>query len=35
MSTYLLITPKEDELYHYGVKGQKRVVVVTRMKTVL
>jgi len=23
MSTYLLITPKEDELYHYGVKGQK------------
>lgn len=23
MSTYLLITPQEDELYHYGVKGQK------------
>lgn len=23
MSTYLLITPKEDELYHYGVKGMK------------
>lgn len=23
MSTYLLITPKEDELYHHGVKGQK------------
>ena len=23
MSTYLLITPKNDELYHYGVKGMK------------
>ena len=23
MSTYLLITPKEDELYHHGIKGQK------------
>lgn len=23
MSTYLLITPKEDELYHHGVKGMK------------
>ena len=23
MSIYLLITPKEDELYHHGVKGQK------------
>lgn len=23
MSTYLLITPKEDELYHHGVKGHK------------
>ena len=23
MGTYLLITPKEDELYHYGVKGMK------------
>lgn len=23
MGTYLLITPREDELYHYGVKGMK------------
>ena len=23
MSTYLLITPSEDELYHHGIKGQK------------
>lgn len=23
MSTYLLITPKDDELYHYGVRGMK------------
>lgn len=23
MGTYLLITPKEDELYHHGIKGQK------------
>lgn len=23
MGTYLLITPKEDELYHFGIKGQK------------
>lgn len=23
MGTYLLITPKEDELYHFGIKGMK------------
>lgn len=23
MSTYLLLTPNEDELYHHGIKGQK------------
>lgn len=23
MSTYLLVTPTEDELYHHGIKGQK------------
>lgn len=23
MSTYLLLTPTEDELYHHGIKGQK------------
>lgn len=23
MGTYLLITPKKDELYHHGIKGQK------------
>lgn len=23
MSTYLLITPKEDELYHHGIRGMK------------
>ena len=23
MSTYLLISPKDDELYHHGIKGQK------------
>jgi hypothetical protein len=23
MSTYLLITPSKDELYHHGIKGQK------------